>query len=106
LTVRYDVLTDKGTLDAVGLSTNAAENRVRYREAVWNLLHSGGLLVVTSCNSTAAELQAEFCGGESSSFRFVDRVKTYPVFQFGGVEGSKVCTLAFQKVELEQPDES
>ena len=57
LECRSDVLTDKGTLDAVGLSANAAENRLRYKEAVKSLLRPGGLLIVTSCNNTAAELQ-------------------------------------------------
>ena len=54
---RYQVLTDKGTLDAVGLSANAAEIRIKYRHSVWNLLEPSGLFIVTSCNSTAQELQ-------------------------------------------------
>ena len=60
---RYQVLTDKGTLDAVGLSANAPENRIKYRHSVWKLLEPSGLFIVTSCNSTAQELQV------SSSFK-------------------------------------
>jgi len=47
----------------------------------------------------AFALQAEFSGEDGgTSFAYVDKVRTYPVFCFGGVEGTKVCTLAFQKV--------
>lgn len=44
-------------------------------------------------------LQEEF-GTEikGARFRFVDSVKTYPVFHFGGHSGTKVCTLAFEKI--------
>lgn len=129
----YDVLTDKGTLDAVGLRADGANARARYRTAAHRLLAPGGLLVVTSCNSTLGELVAEFCGREGgdaesagtpatgcaglcgtgacrreglgeaevraatagAQWEYVDHVRTYPVFRFGGVEGSRVCTVAF-----------
>ncbi len=68
--------------------------------------------VVTSCNSTREELIQEFCAGPPmepcafnwmggcmhSRWKAVDWVKTYPTFKFGGTEGSKVCTIAFQKL--------
>jgi EEF1A lysine methyltransferase 2 len=65
--------------------------------------------IITSCNSTRDELEAEFCGTNDrdshsrvddctqARWRLIDWVKTYSVFRFGGVEGSKVCTVAFQK---------
>ena len=122
----FDVLTDKGTLDAVGLRADGAPARARYRQAALRLLAPRGLLVVTSCNSTLAELAAEFCGpdacgagaggartdagdsrpcgckhaGEGNAkahWELVDHVRTYPVFRFGGVEGSRVCTVAFRR---------
>jgi EEF1A lysine methyltransferase 2 len=65
--------------------------------------------IITSCNSTREELAAQFCGvsgtidaqnpvggSTDTRWRLVDWVK-YPTFRFGGVEGSKVCTLAFHK---------
>lgn len=70
------------------------------------------LQIITSCNSTREELVQEFCGPDRSTepcaynwrqgcthtrWRLIDWVKTYPTFKFGGVEGSKVCTVAFQK---------
>lgn len=164
---RFDVITDKGTYDAVGLSQDAAANRQLYISAVRSLLKPGGLLVITSCNTTRGELTEDFCGREeggegcecagkgedeaspdqahmhtgvsekfcgveksgegseragrgdveasadqahrqsgvaaagrgamSGVFEYVDHVRTYPVFRFGGVDGSKVCTVAFRR---------
>ena len=31
-------------------------------------------------------------------FEYVDHVRTHPKFKFGGMEGTKVCTVAFKKV--------
>lgn len=129
---RFDVITDKGTFDAVGLSQDAAANKQLYISAVKSLLKPGGLLVITSCNTTREELTEEFCGGgkslkgcecarksddeagpdhtprdngvsavgwgaSSGVFEYVNHVQTYPMFRFGGVEGSKVCTVAFRR---------
>lgn len=134
-----DVLTDKGTLDAVGLRKDGAAARVRYRAAVHRLLAPGGLLVVTSCNCTLGELVSEFCspqdrdlwtkqpcpkgcaglcvtqecrreglgGAEAGTapagvqWEYMDHVRTYPVFRFGGVEGTRVCTVAFRRRKAE-----
>ena len=122
----FDVLTDKGTLDAVGLRADGVSARAVYCQAAHRLLAPRGLLVVTSCNSTLAELAAEFCGpgacgagvggnrtdtGDSlpcgcmlagdnnakAHWEQVDHVRTYPAFSFGGVEGSRVCTVAFRR---------
>ncbi|EIE20666.1 S-adenosyl-L-methionine-dependent methyltransferase [Coccomyxa subellipsoidea C-169] len=97
---RFEVVTDKGTFDAVGLSQDAAANRKLYITAVSSLLKSGGLLVITSCNTTREELTAEFCGSRAGGgiFEYVDHVRTYPMFRFGGVEGSRVCTVAFRRI--------
>ncbi|KAA6428876.1 MAG: methyltransferase 10 [Trebouxia sp. A1-2] len=43
--VFFDVITDKGTLDAVGLMQDADINRAKYQQSVWSLLKSNGLLV-------------------------------------------------------------
>jgi hypothetical protein len=154
---RFDLITDKGTLDAVGLSDNAHANRLLYKQAVAKLVKPSGLLVITSCNSTLEELVHELCSpsdlqahagchdddgqrsgclkagnyegggrnldvspdsgrelgrclqgnGSNSSvtndsmrplFEYVDHVRTYPVFRFGGMEGSKVCTVALRRL--------
>lgn len=120
---RFDVITDKGTLDAIGLMTDAEINRARYQQSVWSLLNPGGLLVITSCNSTQEELSSEFgqsthgslaaitshstqqsqpqqgdmISQQGNLFQYSNHVKTYPKFKFAGVEGTKVCTVAFKK---------
>lgn len=75
--------------------------------------------VITSCNSTQEELCKEFGQSTQDSlaaavlgspehqrdppptqplmFQYVDHVRIYPKFKFAGVEGTKVCTVAFRK---------
>lgn len=94
----FSIITDKGTLDAIGLS-GRPDARAAYQESVWSRLKEGGLLIVTSCNSTREELLDEFCSPTRSLkvWTEVDHIKTHPKFRFGGLEGSKVATVAFQK---------
>ena len=74
---------------------------------------ASAMQVITSCNSTQQELMQEFTQqseGQTSNnedtraiqtskaiFEYVDHVRTYPKFKFGGVEGTRVCTIAFRK---------
>jgi hypothetical protein len=97
------VLLDKGTFDAVSLSSekDAHGRRVseRYRARVMPFLKDGGLFLITSCNWTEEELRRWFEKeepGQDSIFKFRDRIK-YPRFQFGGKEGQSVVTLCFEK---------
>jgi hypothetical protein len=69
--------------------------------------------VITSCNHTKNELLKEVedfgvqksakedtdrgASGVQPVFRYLDHVQTYPTIMFGGVEGSQVCTVAFQR---------
>ena len=79
--------------------------------------------VITSCNSTQEELSSEFgqsthgslaaitshstqqsqpqqgdmISQQGNLFQYINHVKTYPKFKFAGVEGTKVCTVAFKK---------
>jgi hypothetical protein len=77
------------------------------------LSFSISLQVITSCNHTKDELLQEVeefsrkkFGKEnlddgaavSQIFRYIDHVRTYPTIMFGGVEGSQVCTVAFQRM--------
>ena len=121
----FDAATDKGTLDAVGLSAGGPPARAAYLRGVAALLKPGGLFIVTSCNATLAELRRELCGdGEGNEesertgageevekqaegspppsppplFAYVDHVRSYPTFRFGGVEGSRVATVAVRKL--------
>ncbi|KAG8055820.1 hypothetical protein GUJ93_ZPchr0001g31127 [Zizania palustris] len=110
---KFKIVTDKGTLDAIGLHPDGHAKRVMYLESVSNLVEPGGIAVITSCNHTKDELLqevAEFnkrkidkehvdegAGNVPQIFRYIDHVRTYPTIMFGGVEGSQVCTVAFQR---------
>ncbi|XP_062218038.1 uncharacterized protein LOC133918262 [Phragmites australis] len=111
---KFKIITDKGTLDAIGLHPDGRAKRIMYWESVSNLVESGGIVIVTSCNHTKDELLQEVedfskrkfgkentdkgAGNVSQVFRYIDHVRTYPTIMFGGVEGSQVCTVAFQRV--------
>ena len=95
------MVADKGTLDAIGLMAGAVSAREGYKRAVLGLLAVGGLLVVTSCNSSKDELVAELAQPPSSpgvaQLVYVEHVRTYPVLTYGGRQGSRVCTVAFRR---------
>eukprot|EP00850_Spirogloea_muscicola_P013098 SM000087S23380 [mRNA] locus=s87:371640:378474:- [translate_table: standard] len=111
---QYELVTDKGTLDAVGLHQDGAARKKLYMQAVERLIAPGGLLVITSCNLTKEELIVEFCNIDSptsttptrgfkqarevngtqsmptrATFELIDFVRSYPSFRFGGSEGSR-----------------
>ncbi len=173
---RYDLITDKGTFDAIGLSEGGRAHQAQYIKSVHSLLQPGGLLIITSCNNTLEELLQAFTSGrhlaengsalqngknkvragepstdsvapgphavrspagsapdslaqrsagpcsnvkditlvggkqEASEaehdrsectdgparWEYVDHVRTYKVYCFGGFEGTRVCTVAFK----------
>ncbi|OIW33675.1 hypothetical protein CONLIGDRAFT_187805 [Coniochaeta ligniaria NRRL 30616] len=98
----WDVVLDKGTFDAVSLSSqrDGAGRRIceGYRDRVLQLLRPGGIFLVTSCNWTEAELRGWFEGkGEVGRLEQVDRVE-YRSFSFGGVKGQTISTVCFMKV--------
>ncbi|KAK4515055.1 uncharacterized protein ATC70_002665 [Mucor velutinosus] len=96
---KYNVVLDKGTYDAISLHPDqvqakkdgVAGPREKYVESVHRMMAPKGLFLITSCNWTKEELIDNF----SKYFRYHSSVK-YPVFQFGGHEGSKICTVAFE----------
>ncbi|KAK8022150.1 hypothetical protein PG993_012917 [Apiospora rasikravindrae] len=114
----WDVVLDKGTFDAISLSSEtdpATGRRVseNYRARVLPLVREGGCFLVTSCNWTedelnkwfAAEQQEQQEGQEQQQadeerrwrFQQVGRVE-YPSFSFGGVKGSTISSLCFRKM--------
>ncbi|CAN1351533.1 EEF1A lysine methyltransferase 2 [Linum perenne] len=109
---QYRLVVDKGTLDAIGLHPDGPIKRVMYWDSVSKLVATGGLLVITSCNSTKDELvqevedfnqrrdkepeaSASTAAASATPFKYVDHVRTYPTFMFGGSVGSRVATVAF-----------
>ncbi|CAN6706501.1 unnamed protein product [Malus baccata var. baccata] len=105
---QFQLVVDKGTLDAIGLHPDGSIKRVIYWDSVSRLVASGGLLVITSCNSTKDELVQEVESFNQRSatqvhetrkdppkFQYLNHVRTYPTFMFGGSVGSRVATVAF-----------
>ncbi|KAI8886355.1 S-adenosyl-L-methionine-dependent methyltransferase [Backusella circina FSU 941] len=99
----YEIVLDKGTYDAISLHPDqerAKEEgtegpRERYVASVREMIQSDGYFLITSCNWTREELIENFKQCKYIDFRYHSHVK-YPVFQFGGQSGSKICTVAFQ----------
>jgi SAM-dependent methyltransferase len=98
----FDVLLDKGTFDAISLSSevdsDGKRRSERYRTQIKPFLKDGGLFVITSCNWTEEELRKWFetkTQNESTVFQFESRIR-YPSFRFGGREGQTVVTLCFK----------
>ena len=102
---QVQVVLDKGTFDAISLmpSENLEEKGgamrqrdhkalAKYLASVERLLVSGGTLLITSCNWTETELEKLF----APHFDVQDRIQ-HPVFEFGGIRGQAVSTLALQK---------
>ncbi|KAM7524251.1 hypothetical protein LguiA_014153 [Lonicera macranthoides] len=105
---RFRLVTDKGTLDAIGLHPDGPIKRIMYWESISRLVAPGGLLVITSCNCTKDDLVQEVDNfnqrrasasqeHEAPPFRYLDHIRTYPTFAFGGSVGSRVATVAFQR---------
>lgn len=97
---KYDILFDKGTLDAIALNQDPLsgfEGKTGmevYPEQVSQLMHSGSILLITSCNFTEEELITIM--GANNEFSVWSKIE-YPTFQFGGVKGATICSVAFIK---------
>jgi SAM-dependent methyltransferase len=92
-----DVVLDKGTLDAIALSGLKFGDKTAvqmYSKAVEKLLTKDSVLLITSCNFTETELESIIVSDTLKFWKKVD----YPSFEFGGVKGSTICTLAFVKL--------
>ncbi|KAJ4847532.1 hypothetical protein Tsubulata_003959 [Turnera subulata] len=112
---QFQLVMDKGTLDAIGLHPDGPVKRMMYWDSVSKLVASGGILVITSCNSTRDELVQEVenfnrrrldvsepgtlkdheVSRDAPPFQYLNHVRTYPTFMFGGSLGSRVATVAF-----------
>ncbi|KAI4387644.1 hypothetical protein MLD38_000062 [Melastoma candidum] len=115
LDTQFKLVIDKGTLDAIGLHPDGPIKRIMYWDSVSKLVASGGLLVITSCNSSKDELLQEVDNynkrqlgipldtnteedqdiSGQAPFRYINHVRSYPTFTFGGIVGSRVSTVAF-----------
>lgn len=96
----FDIILDKGTFDAISLSTTEQQQQQHpceiYRRRLLQLLSSGGIFLITSCNWTEPELRAWFAEDADGELSVVGRVE-YPTFTFGGVKGQTISTLCFRR---------
>jgi SAM-dependent methyltransferase len=97
----WDLVCDKGTFDAISLSSELDAQGKRivegYRGKVVPLVRNGGFFLVTSCNWTEEELKGWFEGeGEGGKLEYVGRVE-YRVFEFGGKKGQTISSVCFRK---------
>lgn len=95
----FNLVLDKGTLDAIALNSQIYENGLNgfqiYPTNVTRLMKKGSILLITSCNFTETELCNHLTkNGDLKVWKKVD----YPVFEFGGNKGSTICTIAFIKI--------
>lgn len=95
----FDLVLDKGTLDAIALSDEKYENGLTghqtYPERVSSIIKKKGILLITSCNFTEDELCRHLT--KDGKFRVWKKIQ-YPVFEFGGNKGSTICTVAFERL--------
>ncbi|GAA5956928.1 hypothetical protein JCM3765_006643 [Sporobolomyces pararoseus] len=95
---KWDLITDKGTYDAVCLSDETREGKRLqdlYVESIAKLLEKGGIFLITSCNWTQAELEKAFVNDKTGLV--VHSNVPRASFQFGGSTGSSITTVAFEK---------
>lgn len=103
----WDVVLDKGTFDAISLSSEVDGRGRRivegYKERIVPVMRAGGLLVVTSCNWTEEELRGWFedreMGPGETGLRFERRIE-YRSFSFGGKKGQTISSCCFRKVRI------
>ncbi|KAL8099241.1 uncharacterized protein LOC141684654 [Apium graveolens] len=114
---KFQIVIDKGTLDAIGLHPDGPIKRIMYWDSISKLVAPGGLLVITSCNSTKDELVQEMdnfnqrmiaasqdpdtppvnheAGWDHPLLGYLDHIRSYPTFMFGESVGSRIATVAF-----------
>lgn len=96
----FDVVIDKGTLDAIALSGTTSANGETvvdmYYKVVEKIIKEDGIFMITSCNFTEEELIKMIKKGKLKVWKTIQ----YPTFEFNGVNGSSICTVVFVKAEL------
>ncbi|VEU23288.1 DEKNAAC104413 [Brettanomyces naardenensis] len=94
---KFGLIIDKGTLDAIFLSKEKYQGLTGvevYPHKVASMMKRNGVLLVTACNFTADELIDAVT--KTGELEYWTRLE-YPVFEFGGRKGSKVCTVGFRR---------
>lgn len=110
--LKYDVLFDKGTFDAICLNEDK-HMRNRYVAAIMSMMTPSSYFIITSCNWTQQEIVQIFESMSCFDARAAEnlelaqlqpapmslklfKVLKHPEFSFGGRSGSTVATVAFK----------
>lgn len=93
----FDIVLDKGTLDAIALSGIEFDSGKTvidiYPSVVEKLLGNDSIFLITSCNFTQEELIKIIETETLKKWKTIE----YPIFEFGGVKGTTICSVAFIK---------
>jgi EEF1A lysine methyltransferase 2 len=93
----WQVVLDKGTLDAIALSSTTYEQGLtgvqQYAKVVKSLIEPHGILLITSCNFTEPELDKIILQDGLSKWKIIK----YPTIQFAGQTGQTVVSVAYQR---------
>lgn len=93
----WDVVLDKGTLDAIALSCSSYDNGLngvqQYGKVVKSLIRSQGFILITSCNFTESELDNIIIQDGIQKWKTI----TYPSIRFAGQIGQTVVSVAYKR---------
>lgn len=103
----FNLVLDKGTFDAISLSSemirdvDGQHKRIceLYPQKAIDMVAPDGYLLITSCNWTEEEVIKWFSQDEriQGQVEFFGRID-YPVYEFGGQQGSGVASVCFRKI--------
>ncbi|VDK74874.1 unnamed protein product [Anisakis simplex] len=86
---------DKGTWDAMSLSSEKEDRLKRYRNCVINITRANGLFIIFSCNFTREELRKQF---ECKELVFETEIASANSITFGGKSGVTSTGAVFRRV--------
>lgn len=99
---KFDILLDKGTLDAIALNNEPMsdfDGKIGleiYSSQISKIMKHNSIFLITSCNFTEDELIKIITENNTNKLKVWNKIN-YKTFQFGGVNGSTICSIAFVK---------
>ncbi|KAK9366185.1 methyltransferase domain-containing protein [Lipomyces kononenkoae] len=96
----WDLVLDKGTLDAIALNGDIIRDDMRGVDLFPTIVRDrlvrvGGIILITSCNFTEEELVKLF---NIEGLKVWKTIK-YRVYEFGGVKGQSISSVAFRRTK-------
>ncbi|KAK9320519.1 methyltransferase domain-containing protein [Lipomyces orientalis] len=96
----WDLVLDKGTLDAIALNSEIIRDGMTgvdlFPTVVRdNLVRVGGIILITSCNFTEEELLKLFNVEGIQAWKTIK----YPVYEYAGIKGQSISSVAFRRTK-------